>query len=234
MAKVVFHRAYNFADIDLSEFLAGDVTSFSNSQIVIVEGNYAATLGGAFVPGPPPTFAPPSGTIQTIDVAFKGGPLFSATDVNVDLGQVYANLNNDAVLLEMFFGGADSFKGSRGADHMAGWDGADGLNGAKGGDFLTGGADADILTGGAGGDTFIYLAVSDSMKKTSDVILDLEAGDFIDAQMLDVQGDVTSAYNARKDLTVFSVDADGDGRGDLFISAKGDHVGFEDSGHFLI
>lgn len=229
MAKVVFHRAYNFADIDLTEFLSTNVTSFSNTQIVIVEGNYTATLGGAFVPG-----FPPSGTIQTVDVLFKGGPLFSATEVNVSLEQVYANLDNDPVLLDLFFGGADAFKGSRGGDHMAGWDGADGLNGAKGADFLTGGADADFLTGGAGVDTFIYELTTDSTKKVSDVILDLEAGDFIDAQLLDAQGDVTSAYNAKKDLTVFAVDVNGDGRGDLFVSAKGDHVGFEDSGHFLI
>jgi Ca2+-binding RTX toxin-like protein len=155
--------------------------------------------------------------------------------MNVSLSEVWDNREDGDALLDIFFGGADTFKGSKGADVLASHTGNDVLAGAKGTDVLIGGQGADTMAGGAHADTFVYTVATDSTKKVADLILDLnEAEDFINLQALNVQGEVTSTYNATKGVTSFWIDVNNDGFSEMVITAAGDHTGFEnDPTHFL-
>jgi Ca2+-binding RTX toxin-like protein len=219
----VFHRAFDFANVDLAEFFGGTVTPVSLTEIHVAQGKFSAVLSGSFVPG-----FPPSGTLNTVEASYKNLPLFTASNMNVPLGDVIANADDGDALLGLFFGGADTFKGSKGADVLYSHDGADVLSGGKGTDVVIGGAGADTMTGGADADTFVYLAANDSTKKVADLITDLnDAGDFINLQALTLESldQITAVYNESKDRTAFTIDVNGEAL--MFITADGDHTGFD-------
>ncbi|SEI19685.1 M10 family metallopeptidase C-terminal domain-containing protein [Pseudomonas asplenii] len=72
--------------------------------------------------------------------------------------------------------GEDLLHGGDGADFLDGGAGDDQLMGGSGDDILFGGAGADLLSGGEGRDTFVFNAISDSTRYTSDWIMDFVSG----------------------------------------------------------
>jgi Ca2+-binding RTX toxin-like protein len=233
MTTVVFNRAFNLDTIDFADFLGGniDIGNSSATQIHVVDGRYDAFIFGEnFNP-----FAL-TGTIHEVEARVNLHDLFTATDMNVDLGDAWDAREDDAALKDIFFGGNDTFKGSKGADVINGFGGVDRINGGRGADHVTGGAGGDVLSGGADADTFVYEAISDSATGGVDRLFDLDdAQDFIDLQALDVRGSIKAIYNAAHDTTSFRIDVDRDHHVDMVITARGDHSDFDlDHGHFLI
>ena len=86
MTKVVFHQGFDFANVDMAEFLGGsvDLATATPTQFTISEGNFDAVLHGA-------AFNPftLTGTINEVDVLYKNRPLFTASNMNVSLGNVW-------------------------------------------------------------------------------------------------------------------------------------------------
>jgi Ca2+-binding RTX toxin-like protein len=229
MTKVVFHQAYDFENVDLAEFFGGSINlaTATTSQFTISEGKFAAEVSGE-------NFNPftMTGTVHEVDVLYKNRPLFTASNMNVSLGDVVDNADNGPALLDLFFGGADNFKGSKGADVLASFTGNDLLSGGKGADALIGGAGADTMTGGADADVFVYAAASDSTKKIADLITDLnDAQDIINLTALNLESidQISAVYNEAKDRTAFTIDVNGEAT--MFITANGDHTHFD---HFII
>jgi Ca2+-binding RTX toxin-like protein len=229
MTKVVFHLPYDFSNVEMDEFLAGtvDLATATTTQFTISEGAFDAVLHGSGFN--PINFA---GTVNEVDVLYKNRPLFTASKMNVALSEVWDNREDGGALLDIFFGGADTFKGSKGADVLASHTGDDVLSGGKGADALIGGLGADTMFGGAHEDTFVYLTAADSTKKVADLIMDLnDADDFINLQALNLESldQITAVYNESKDRTAFIIDVNGEAS--MFIAAEGDHTGFS---HFII
>jgi Ca2+-binding RTX toxin-like protein len=225
MTKVVFKQAFDISNIDLTQFVGGDVDSISASQVRLSSGLFSATVFGT---GMGYNFFTDNytGTVQGIDAAYDGGLLFSARKINVALDVLIDHKNDPEALLNDFFGGADSFTGSKFDDVLSGFGGKDTIVAGKGSDVLIGGADRDILTGGVESDSFLYLAASDSTKAAPDLITDLDNTDNINLTLLGVQGDVTSSYSAGSDITSFKIDVDGDGSAEMLIQATGNHTDF--------
>src|SRR4051812_11006147 len=85
MTKVVFHQAYDFENVDLAEFFGGSINlaTATTSQFTISEGKFAAEVSGE-------NFNPftMTGTVHEVDVLYKNRPLFTASNMNVSLGDV--------------------------------------------------------------------------------------------------------------------------------------------------
>lgn len=149
-------------------------------------------------------------------------------------------------------GAAVTLTGSSGADTLIGNDLAntlragpndDVLDGGGGDDVLQGSHGLDQLTGGAGADTFLYLAMTDSRADRPDLIADFDPlADVIDLSGIDANtsvagdqafawvgaltgqaGQATLTYSAGADLTVLSLDANGDGVAEFKVEIAG-HV----------
>jgi len=73
-------------------------------------------------------------------------------------------------LMNLFFGGADTFYGSPFADIFFGLGGNDILEGNGGADRLTGGLGRDTMNGGAAADVFIFNAAAESAGANADTI----------------------------------------------------------------
>jgi len=143
---------------------------------------------------------------------------------------------------------ANVLKGNGAANTLMGDDGADKLYGLGGDDFLHGGAGGDQLTGGAGADTFVYSALSDSAVATYDHVLDFDpTTDHIDLSAIDANtgvsgdqaftvvssfdhhaGEAVLAYASASNLTVLTLDVNGDGAADFKLLINGHVLG--DSG----
>ncbi len=83
-------------------------------------------------------------------------------------------------------GAANDIKGGSGNDTLFGRSGNDVLDGGTGSDKLYGEGGADILTGGTGADHFIFRALSDTRRSSSDTIKDFHSGsDHIDLRGID-------------------------------------------------
>ena len=230
MTKVVFKQAFDISNIDLTQFVGGQVDSFSSTEVQLSTEFYSATVFGTgmgynFLTGNY------TGTVQGVEAAYQGDLLFSAKKINVALDVLLDHKDDPQALLNDFFGGSDSFTGSKGNDVLSRFGGKDTIVAGKGSDVLIGGADRDILTGGIESDSFLYLAASDSTKAAPDLITDLGNTDNINLSLLDVLGDVTSSYNAGSDVTSFKIDVDGDGNAEMLIQATGNHTDFN---NFLI
>lgn len=230
MTKVVFKQAFDISNIDLTQFVGGQIDSFSSTEVRLSTEFYSATVFGTgmgynFLTGNY------TGTVQGVEAAYQGDLLFSAKKINVALDVQLDHKDDPRALLNDFFGGSDSFTGSKGNDVLSGFGGKDTIVAGKGSDVLIGGADRDILTGGVESDSFLYLAASDSTKAAPDLITDLGNTDNINLSLLDVLGDVTSSYNAGSDVTSFKIDVDGDGNAEMLIQATGNHTDFN---NFLI
>lgn len=81
---------------------------------------------------------------------------------------------------DIFFGASRAFKtdlleGNGGDDALFGGAGSDTISGGSGDDAIVGYAGADILSGGTGNDNFIYVAVTDSVLASRDIISDFSA-----------------------------------------------------------
>jgi Ca2+-binding RTX toxin-like protein len=226
MAKVVFTRGFDMESIPVSTFTEGEVDGFSNTQIHVTSGIYAATIiGENFFSG---------GTVHEAHGVKNGSAIFDITGLNVPVATLNADRDDAAALNNDLFGGADIFKGSKYADVIVSIGGDDKISGGRGADVLDGGAGADTMSGGAEADTFRYSGLMDSSKKSADLITDLDAGDTFDLSALDAASvKITSAYSEAKDVTAFSIDLNRDHTVDLVITASGDHTDFNLS-HFVI
>jgi Ca2+-binding RTX toxin-like protein len=131
-----------------------------------------------------------------------------------------------------------------GADTISGARGDDQLFGEGGDDRLLGGRGADLLSGGAGADTFLYIREKESTAGHADLIADLSPNDVIDLSMIDADrstkqtndaftlvasfdghaGELVVSYDAGTDTTSIEGDVNGDGVGDMVITAAGDHT----------
>ncbi len=124
--------------------------------------------------------------------------------------------------------GLDTLYGLAGNDTLSGGGGRDILSGGDGDDVLEGGAGADSLHGGAGADVFKYI---NSNHVSGDRIIDFSADDSIDfsaisgavfignAQFSGVAGEIrffTNYYG-----TNISMDTNGDGDGDVYLTLNG-------------
>ena len=145
-------------------------------------------------------------------------------------------------------GQANTLLGYAGDDVLAGGDGSDQLVGDNGNDTLVGGGGGDKMSGWHGLDTFVYLAVSDSIVGAADLVA-LDKGDSIDFSAIDADttqagdqafhrvdhlsghaGELSMRYNG-EGLTMLLADVDGDGQADMKIVFLGDTSGFH---HFVL
>lgn len=109
-----------------------------------------------------------------------------------------SRLSNPAIFVRAVSGTseADSLKGGNAHESLFGGQGADVLNGGGGEDRLFGDSGGDRLAGGEGADTFVYRALSDSLRDTlagfgsRDLItdFDLQGSDTIDVSALGFTG----------------------------------------------
>jgi serralysin len=102
-------------------------------------------------------------------------------------------------------GAANDIKGGSGRDTLLGRSGNDVLDGGSGNDKLYGEGGADILTGGSGADQFIFRALSDSRRTSSDTIKDFRRGsDHIDLRSIDantkIAGDQAFTFIGKNDF----------------------------------
>ena len=132
--------------------------------------------------------------------------------------------------------GDDTLDGGAGDDRIDGGAGADRLVGGDGADVLIGGGGRDVLTGGQGSDTFRFLLADlGRSAPTADTITDFNQLDrdrivlvsdsatrftFIrDSAFSGVAGEVR--FQRLGSDTIVSLDADGDGAGDMAIRLTG-------------
>ena len=139
----------------------------------------------------------------------------------------------------------DGLLGGARADTLEGGKGHDNIAGGGGADILTGGEGADHISGGEGADRFVYLSIADSRPGVADLISDLAGKDTIDLSAIDADptqggdqafvlataftghaGEAVLSYDAVHDLTLLSLDVDGDGAADGLITLSGDHTDF--------
>ena len=151
---------------------------------------------------------PASMTVTDIEVYASNtpspnDPMHDIRGISLQITDIWADASDNGKLDTVpakIFQGDDTLNGSpfddilfafAGSDVVLGGGGNDEMNGGDGSDDLTGGRGADIQTGGAGADTFIFLARSDSTKKTSgrDLILDFnrDEGDKVDLSLIDAK-----------------------------------------------
>lgn len=148
--------------------------------------------------------------------------------------------------------GDDKLLGGAGVDGLLGGAGQDQLTGGAGNDRLMGGTGTDRLTGGVGADAFIFATISDLGLRpgTTDTITDFTRGqDRIDLSRIDAAsgwaGDQAFQFNGRAgigisghgevsfrtydragtadDMTVISIDVDGDPAAEAVIRLNGVH-----------
>lgn len=139
--------------------------------------------------------------------------------------------------------------GNNAANVLHGGAGDDKLIAYGGDDVLYGDAGADSLYGGIGADTFVYTALSDSSVAASDHIYDFSpTTDHIDLSAIDANsnvagdqaftlvsafdhhaGEMVLGYNSTANLTVATLDVNGDGTADFRLLITGhltDTTGF--------
>lgn len=124
--------------------------------------------------------------------AFSGGGDDDKLKGNAGDDTLYGDNGNDTILggqnSDLLDGGNgdDRLNGGKRADTVLGGAGDDTLFGENGDDILIGGAGHDIMEGGAGSDTFVFEALSDSVRNARrDLIKDFESGtDLIDLSAL--------------------------------------------------
>jgi Ca2+-binding RTX toxin-like protein len=155
---------------------------------------------------------------------------------------------------------ANRLVGNGAGNTLSGLAGVDTIDGGGGNDTLVGGLSNDLLTGGAGADTFVVLAESVYSSKAPggrtleiDQVYDLKAseGDRLDLSAIDANaalagdqafslvgaftkhaGEMTLAYTASSNITLLSLDTDGDGKADYQMKITGDvHL---DSGGWIL
>jgi Ca2+-binding RTX toxin-like protein len=195
---------------------------------VTLEGGHVHGFETVLLSGASPYY------LTVADSAVDGGA-FSV--IMVDSGAAnWIDLSGVTTAVTIVGGGYDdSLLGGRGADHIAGGGGYDVIVGGGGADVI------DISDGD--GSSVAYLSLSDSKKKTPDLV---QIGDgYIDLSEIDANthvggdqdfvqvahfghhaGEVTVAYKAKAGLTYISLDVDGEGKADAVITLQGDHHDF--------
>ncbi len=155
---------------------------------------------------------------------------------------------------------ANNLQGNDGNNTLSGLAGVDTINGGAGNDRIIGGTGNDLMTGGTGADTFVvlsesvYSSIAPAGKALEiDFVYDLNKaeGDKLDLSGVDANinlagdqaftlvgafdkhaGQMTLAYTASTNLTVLSLDVDGDGKADYQMKITGDvHL---DSGGWIL
>lgn len=222
MAKLVFEQAFEMTANNFSQFVNGQITGATSTEIDVQSGDYTAQiLGEDFNP------LTGQGTVHEVHAQFQGDALFDITGLNVPFSQLEQDQQNPDALIEDIFGGNDKIKGSAGADHLLGYNGDDKLIGGAGADTLEGGAGKDKMEGGAH-TTFVFNeGDSGATGATADLITDLQDTDTLDLSSLGADH-VTAKYDSKHDVTLFSVYANADDKhAEMVISASGDHHTFD-------
>jgi len=121
--------------------------------------------------------------------------------------------------------GDDKVLGGSGNDHLFGEAGNDVLRGGSGDDTLVGGIGRDILVGDQGTDTFVFRSVSESRADSADVVVDFEAEDRIDLQVIDantlVSGNQAFQFIGSDPFTsAGQVRVEQDGSGNTWVEAN--------------
>lgn len=155
--------------------LAGDPSDISiimlnatAAKTIMVTGNHGVNFNGSTL-----------GVVTALDASGVTG--------TGNVGRIYfAAVATTGVELkggagnDIFFGASRAFKtdfleGNGGDDALFGGAGSDTISGGSGDDAIVGYAGADILSGGTGNDNFIYVAVTDSVLSSRDIISDFSA-----------------------------------------------------------
>jgi Ca2+-binding RTX toxin-like protein len=228
MSKMVFSRAFDMSAVSLSDFTDGRVETASNTQFHVARGAYSADINGEDLLN--------NGTVTDLHGFKNGVTIFDVTGLSIPIDTVLNDRDEPGELANDLLGKDDVIKGSKYGDVLLGMTGDDVIVGGRGGDTLMGGDGADTLSGGRTNedDRFVYTAVWESTKKSADLITDLGSDELIDLTAMDLASiQVTKAYSAKKDLTAFSIDVDGDHRADMVITASGNQMDFSTS-HFVI
>jgi Ca2+-binding RTX toxin-like protein len=148
------------------------------------------------------------------DLTFHDGNIAAGGKLVIDANAVFgangitinaeAEQDGDTRLVVVATAQADTLIGGKGRDLFESGLESDTLNGNGGKDLLVGGPGGDFLTGGAGADTFAYFTSSASTGLDHDFLLDFNA----DADLIDVQGNVTAVSTDSGTINSASFDAD--------------------------
>jgi Ca2+-binding RTX toxin-like protein len=234
-----FSEATDMRTLDMSQWLGGQVTKFTSTEIDIMnaDGSTAVLTGTGFTQ---------SGLDGNVTGMVLRDPLHNIDVTGVGLTQDLVTLwkyrTNGAALRALLFNGDVKLVGSTVNDYLIGGTGDDILIGGGGNDILYGGKGEDLLTGGAGNATFVYKRITDSTPLAPDTIMDFHPGDKIDLRAVDANtavpgiqafhlgktvghtGDIVVTYNAISNITVLSLYDNSTGTPDGRILLKGNHT----------
>ncbi|MCB1488170.1 MAG: hypothetical protein KDJ88_12025 [Bauldia sp.] len=215
----------------LGDVLSGDVdkvSDTSSSGFTAKSGKVEADVGGSgfvFV-----AKVPVAGTIETIDIFFKGDLAFKVSDLHLTVAQALSlgQMSFEDGLAQ-FFSGDDLFKGSKENDYLRGFDGNDTLKGRAGNDKLQGDKGEDILNGGKGKDQYFFkdgpgngmdtitkLQSGEKMKFDHNAFAGIGAKGMLNADLLVIDGPFTNTsqrFSYDTSTKILSYDADGSGSG---------------------
>ncbi|MDQ0463373.1 Ca2+-binding RTX toxin-like protein [Caulobacter ginsengisoli] len=198
---------------------------------------------------------------QTTEAAGEGVDIVRAAIGWVLGGEIeQLELQGPADLSGTGNGLANRLTGNDGANALSGLAGVDTILGGGNADTITGGTGNDLMTGGSGADTFRVLAESVYSSKAPagrtleiDFVYDLNKveGDRLDLAAIDANtgtaaddafhlvgafgkhaGEMTLAYTTSTNITLLSLDVDGDGKADYRMKISGNVTG--DSGGWIL
>jgi Ca2+-binding RTX toxin-like protein len=170
-----FSQAVDMTAFDFSKYAGGSITSFSSTELVFTDaaGDTLDLKGTNFSP------FPIGGTVTSfIATDANGHRILTGANLDIDVGQLYADRKNGAALAADLFGGGVAINGSAFNDTLVG---------GAGNDVLTGGLGVNTLNGGAGSNTASYataaagvtVALKAGAQKTggagTDTLIDIES-----------------------------------------------------------
>ncbi len=217
----------------LSDIFSGNIDKVSDtsaSGFTAKSGKVEADVSGSgfHYSGFFGTKVPDAGTIEKINVFFKGDLIFKVSDLHLTIAEAAA-LGNSSLTdaLEQIFSGDDIFKGSKENDKLFGFDGDDILKGRDGKDKLQGDKGSDILNGGKDKDTYFFkdgpgngmdtitkLESHEKMKFDHNMFAGIGSKGHLDADLLVENGAFTNGnqrFSFDTSTKILSYDADGNG-----------------------
>jgi Ca2+-binding RTX toxin-like protein len=144
LESFTFEQAVNMTTFDFSKYAGGGITGFSSTEVVFTDaaGDTLDLKGTNFSP------FPVSGTVTSFTATdVNGHAILTGSNLDIDVGQLYADRNDDAALALDLFGGGVAIIGSAFNDTLVG---------GAGNDTLTGGLGVNTLDGGGGSNVASY------------------------------------------------------------------------------
>ena len=200
----------------------------------------AAAFKAAFTPPPsPPPTVTVTAAMTTIHLAAG-----SADYVVTATGPVTVDGTSGVNVITASAQGNDRLNGMGGADTLIGGDGTDFLDGGSGAATLIAGAGQTTMNSGPSS-TFVFTTINSSTPANPDVILDLQQSDTINLHQIDTSlglsgadalhrvaafdghaGEATYVYDPVHNMTVLSLDVNGDKVPDMVVDIVGNHSTF--------